>query len=393
MLCHSIWLSGVQRFLDTRIGAYFDNKVLLLWGCNYGPLTLGGQYWRVLTTLFVHLNIFHLGSNMLFLWRLGKPLDRFLGRTQALAVYLLTGTASSLASLAWQPKPLHAGSSGAIYGQGGVLIALLVLAKLNLPRRQTLGILFWIVLMMPFELLFGHFDKTIGYAAHAGGLASGLAIGVLFAGSLRGPLLQRASRQRWELAATAFVLVLSFGGVIAMRHDLDTQDIQQWLLSKFTSGASTTTTSGTEAFPKDLRDGSWWPKWDTDPDKTRKVKSVLTPTVSFAEPGFRGSPAPQNDREKEQEQKSRELFVDSFRSEPKCYGITLKLKNPGDADFALQVFHGIDGRTDGWQYVLYRMDTLGVKQLGETPEGPKSMALSVCSVIRDTVFTRGGSVE
>jgi membrane associated rhomboid family serine protease len=218
MLFHSIWLSGVQWFIDTPIGADFDDKLLLLWGSDYGPLTLGGQYWRVLTCLFVHFNIFHLAGNMLFLWRMGKQLDRHLSRTQTLVIYLFTGAAASLASLAWHPTHLTAGSSGAILGQAGVLIALLSLARLNLPRRQTFGILLWIVLLMPFELLFGHFSKTTDYAAHAGGLASGLAIGVLLVWVLRGSPLERAARQRRVLAVTAFILVLSFGGVIAMRY-------------------------------------------------------------------------------------------------------------------------------------------------------------------------------
>jgi membrane associated rhomboid family serine protease len=389
MLCHSIWLSGVQRFLDTRIGEYFDRKVLLLWGGDYGPLTLGGQYWRVLTSPFVHLNAFHLGINMFFLWGLGRQLDRLLARTQTLAIYLLTGVAGCLASLAWHPTYLHAGSSGAIYGQGGVLIALLALAKLNLPRRRTLGILLWIVFMMPFGLLLGHPDKTINYAAHAGGLLSGLAIGVFLAWSLRGPLSQRATRQRWALEITAFILFVSFGGVIAMRHQVVTYDRQgPPSISNWSANSS-----GTLPGLKHWMDMPWEPKWDTNPDKNRKVKSVLTPTVSFAEPGFRGSPAPQNDSEKEQERKSRETFIDSFQSVPQCHGITLKLRKRGDADFALQVFNGIDGRTGRWQYLLYRMDTLGEVERGETTQGPKGVAQSVCSTVLVTAFPRGGSVE
>jgi membrane associated rhomboid family serine protease len=389
MLCHSIWLSGVKQFLNTRIGAHFDHKLLLLWGSDYGPLTLGGQYWRVLTSVFVHINIFHLAGNMLFLWRLGKPLDRFLGRTQALVLYLLTGAASSLATVAWHPMNLHAGSSGAIYGQGGILIALLALAKLGLSRGQTLGILLWIVLLMPFELLFGHFDKTTDYAAHVSGLVSGLVLGALFALSLRGPILQRATRQRWGLDVTAFILVLSFGVGIAIRHNEFTQYLQE-LPSRFTS--TRTSSSGTGAAPKYLADGSWGPKWDTDADKNRKVKSVLSPTVSFPDQGFHGNPAPQSGIEKEQERKDREIFVNSFRTERQCYGITLKLKNSKEADFGLQVFSGIDGRTGRWQYVLYRMDTLGEIEHGETTVGPNEIAQSVCSAIRGAA-NRGGSVE
>jgi membrane associated rhomboid family serine protease len=163
MLFYGIWHSGGQRFLDTPIGTGFDDKALLLWGGNYGPLTLGGQYWRVVTCLFVHLNTFHLASNMLLLWRLGKPLERLLNRKRHLIIYLFTGATSSLTSLAWHPTSLKLGSSGAIFGQAGALIALLGFGKLNLPRRQTLGIVFWLVLMTPFGLILDHFDKTTDY--------------------------------------------------------------------------------------------------------------------------------------------------------------------------------------------------------------------------------------
>jgi membrane associated rhomboid family serine protease/Flp pilus assembly protein TadD len=239
MVFHIIWRSSVQRFLDTPIGSDFDDKVLLLWGSDYGPLTLGGQYWRVLTCVFVHVNIFHLAVNMLFLWRLGRQLDRLLSREQTLVIYLFTGAAASLASLAWHPTFIAAGASGAIFGQAGVLIALLAFAKLNLTRRQTLGILLWIVFLMPFELLFGHFSKTTNYVAHAGGLVSGFAIGVLLVWILRSSSVERAARQRRVLAVATFTLVLSFGGVIAMRYDVVRQYRQRLEMNAFLIAAQT----------------------------------------------------------------------------------------------------------------------------------------------------------
>lgn len=122
-------------------------------------------------------------------------------------------------ALAWHPTVLFAGSSGAIYGQAGVLIALLVLAKLNLAGRQILCILLWIALGM-INLVDGHVSKRANFAAHAGGLMSGLVIGVLLAWILRGSPLKHAARQRWALAVTSFTLALSFGGVIAMRYNV-----------------------------------------------------------------------------------------------------------------------------------------------------------------------------
>lgn len=220
MLFQSMLLSGSKGLFGPGIGTAFNDKLLLSWGSNYGPLTLSGQYWRALTCLFVHLNIFHLASNMLLLWRQGEPIDRLMGRKKHLVIYLSTGVASSLTSLAWHPTFLKLGSSGAIFGQAGVLIALLAFAKLNLSRRQTLSIVVWIVLMTPFGLILGHFDKTTDYAAHLGGLVSGLGIGVLLAWALRSSPSERAARQRRVLRGTALALVLSFGGLIAARYDV-----------------------------------------------------------------------------------------------------------------------------------------------------------------------------
>jgi hypothetical protein len=142
----------------------------------------------------------------------------------------------------------------------------------------------------------------------------------------------------------------------------------------------------------------WRPNWETTPDKSKRAKSLLSPTVSFADPGFRGSPVPQNEREKKQELKNRGDFVQSFQSEPECFGITLMVKNPGNADFGLQVFNGIDERTGRWQWVVYRMDTLGATETGEATGAGTRMGLdatvkSVCSSIHGVVFYRGGRVE
>jgi hypothetical protein len=155
--------------------------------------------------------------------------------------------------------------------------------------------------------------------------------------------------------------------------------------------------SARDSSKHDLGETDWRPKWDTTPDKSRKKKSILNPTVSFVDKGFRGSPMPQNEGEKKQETKHREDFVQSFQKEPECFGITLTLANPKGSDFGLQVFNGIDERTGRWQWVVYRMDTLGARVYGETTGAGTKMGLdamvkSVCSSIHDAVFYRGGRV-
>jgi hypothetical protein len=168
--------------------------------------------------------------------------------------------------------------------------------------------------------------------------------------------------------------------------------------NRSSSGPDAASGSTPASSKHELGETGWSPKWDITPDKSRQEKSILNPIVSFADPGFRGSPAPQTEREKKQDMKNREDFVHSFQNEPACFGITLTLTNPKSADFGLQIFKGIDGWTGRWQWVLYSMDTLGAKATGEvtgagTQIGMDGMVQSVCSSIHSAVSHRGGRVE
>ena len=219
MFAHRAYVMGTEQFMNTRIGEKFDHDLLLRWGSDFGPVTLGGQYWRVITSLFLHLNFVHLTVNLLFLWGLGTLLDRLLGRTKTFAIYLLTGIAGSVASLSWHPTVNSVGSSGGIYGLAGVIITLLAFARLKLPRRNVIRILIWLILMTPFGLVFGHISKETNYAAHIGGLVSGIIIGGILAWTFRTPVAERAARQHRLLVFSAVALVVMFTGVaFGRRH-------------------------------------------------------------------------------------------------------------------------------------------------------------------------------
>lgn len=236
MLEHSIYLTGV----DSPIGAYFDSGLSRMWGSDFGPLTLSGQFWRVVTSLFIHANFSHLGWNMLFLWGFGRYLDRLFTRIQTLAIYLLTGVASSIFSLSWHPLAISAGSSGAIYGQAGVLIALLCFARFNFSRRDIRNLLLWIFFSMPIGLLWGHVSKDADYAGHIGGILCGFGIGVLLAQAFRLSPAEQAARQRkiWQFAT--LVLVFGFGAVTQAHRStvlkyLDVVDLPASTTAHFTN--------------------------------------------------------------------------------------------------------------------------------------------------------------
>ena len=102
---------------------------LVHWGANWGPLTLSGESWRLFTCMFLHIGVIHIAFNMWCLWDLGALAESLYGHWTFASVYLISGVAGSVASVAWHPGTVSAGASGAIFGIAGALIASFYLAN------------------------------------------------------------------------------------------------------------------------------------------------------------------------------------------------------------------------------------------------------------------------
>ncbi len=147
---------------------------LLSYGANYRPVTLDGQWWRLLSACFLHIGALHLVMNMYALSYIGVLLEPILGKSRFLIAYLLTGIVASTTSIWWNPLTVSAGASGAIFGMYGVFLALLTTDLIELEARKPL--LASIGIFVVFNLVIG-LNDGIDNAAHIGGLASGIAIG------------------------------------------------------------------------------------------------------------------------------------------------------------------------------------------------------------------------
>ncbi len=168
-------LAGVSM-LDNPSG-----QDLVRWGANFGPLTVSGQWWRLLTCVFIHGGLLHIAFNMWCLWDLGRLAESVYGHWTFAAVYLITGLAASLASLIWNPVVLSVGASGAIFGIAGALIASFYLGEFSLPRAAMTGTLRSVVVFVGYNLFFGAVIARTDNAAHIGGLLMGLLLGALIA--------------------------------------------------------------------------------------------------------------------------------------------------------------------------------------------------------------------
>lgn len=156
-------------------------QLLTLWGSNYGPLTVGGQWWRLLSSLFLHLSVLHLVLNMWVLWNLGRLAERLFGHSVFLLIYLFTGIVAGLATIVWDPTLNVVGSSGAIFGLCGAQLASVIRPSHRTPpafiRSQWLSLLLFTL----FNLISGFAHVGIANAAHVGGLASGALFGAFIA--------------------------------------------------------------------------------------------------------------------------------------------------------------------------------------------------------------------
>ncbi|MGH9336082.1 MAG: rhomboid family intramembrane serine protease, partial [Vicinamibacteria bacterium] len=102
-----------------------EQQQILDFGANFGPLVFRGEWWRLVSSMFVHIGFLHLVFNMWCLWSLGNIAERMFGNVTFLCLYLLSGIGGALASLVWHPQVVSAGASGAVFGVAGGLASFL----------------------------------------------------------------------------------------------------------------------------------------------------------------------------------------------------------------------------------------------------------------------------
>ncbi len=154
------------------------------WGADFGPLTLSGEWWRALTSAFVHFGIIHIALNMWCLWSLGVSLERFMGRAAFAVSYVLSGLTASLVSIAWNPWRVSAGASGAIFGVAGAFVSYLFFKKAPIDKVQVRRKLKSLLIFIFYNLLYGA-AGNVDNSAHLGGLIAGLILGSLAPAILR----------------------------------------------------------------------------------------------------------------------------------------------------------------------------------------------------------------
>ncbi|WP_376797653.1 rhomboid family intramembrane serine protease [Thermogemmatispora sp.] len=156
---------------------FIDSNVLYQMG---GEVSQIGDYWRILTAMFLHANILHIFLNMLSLFLIGSATELFYGKLRYLVIYLASGIVGGLATYFLMPATvLSVGASGAIFGVFGALGAFYITNRRALgPFGQgaIINWLFWLGLNLALGFAPG---SNIAVSDHIGGLITGLILGLL----------------------------------------------------------------------------------------------------------------------------------------------------------------------------------------------------------------------
>jgi len=131
----------------------------------FGPAVANGDWWRLITSAFLHANLIHIGFNMYFLWFVGSAVEQALGRGRFLLVYFISGLAGSAGALLVDPTQVTVGASGAIFGLMG--------AALVLERQRNYVLGGQAFALIAINLILSFAIANISYGGHIGGLIGG----------------------------------------------------------------------------------------------------------------------------------------------------------------------------------------------------------------------------
>lgn len=175
-----IVINAAVFLILSMFGQTEDALFMLQHGAMYESLVIEmHQYYRIITSIFLHFGIQHLLNNMVMLGALGWNLEREIGKVRFLIIYLVSGIAGNILSMYMNiihdEQVVSAGASGAIFGLMGALVYVVIVNRGRLGRLSGRGMLILVFL----SLYFGLTSSGVDNYAHIGGLISGFLLAVI----------------------------------------------------------------------------------------------------------------------------------------------------------------------------------------------------------------------
>ena len=192
-----------------------DPEVLRGFGAKQNNLIAEQQqYWRLITSIFIHIGFIHLFLNNYALWIIGQEIEQIYGSARFVALYLATGIVGSVGSYVFNPEATSAGASGAIFGLFGIMATFAFKYRKEIPKALSRDIMRRVLPIIAINLVFGFSVKIVDNAAHVGGLLAGIVLA--FAVPYMRPD-EKSTPLAWRVMQVACVVVMLVSFVSAFR--------------------------------------------------------------------------------------------------------------------------------------------------------------------------------
>lgn len=188
--------------------------LLMAWGANHAYAVQGGEWWRLLAAMFLHVDIKHLAVNMVVLYLFGTKVERLFGRLPFLLVYLVSGLIGSALSLHFSSQAgVSVGASGAVFGVAAALFTMAARNRRHLPQAVRGQLLTEVGTLAAYSLFSGFTSTGIDNGAHVGGLLGGCMLAICLPTRLDEAAYQ--SNRRAGMAAAIIAGCVALGLVSA----------------------------------------------------------------------------------------------------------------------------------------------------------------------------------
>jgi rhomboid protease GluP len=215
--------AGILGLMMYRGAALTDPQTLINWGAVFGPRTTNGEWWRLITALFLHVGVLQLLVTVVVLVGVGSAIERLVGPGAVAVVYLAAGVIANLAKMSASQVSVITGSSGAVWGLYGILLVwffwgLFTASSLKLPVDKLKWVASGAVLFVIYTAATAGIDRSVALAL-ATGLVSGLVLLIRSAD-------QKPSSRRIGMVASAAAIVfvayaIPLNGIVDVRPEIE----------------------------------------------------------------------------------------------------------------------------------------------------------------------------
>ena len=211
-------------FVMEGAGGTENVNVLTVFGVNERIAIWNGEYWRLFSSMFIHIGLLHLAGNCLFLYLCGPLLELSYGHEKFLIIYILSGFLGNILSLLgmkYSVTGISAGASGALFGILGALISFTIMERKVLPQKLYRSLIKNLILIVVLNSLVGLVIPNIDILAHTGGFLSGLILGYILENEIYTDEKKKKNKLIPTIAGIVFLLMslgLSYAAMIAPKN-------------------------------------------------------------------------------------------------------------------------------------------------------------------------------